>query len=212
MLSNAWANEAQATSSGSKRHHLDQHADPPTPPWQSGSSAPQQAALVTTALAQQPIINASAISLDSNTPDNDDYRNLFAIYQGLNALDGLATDASATNLTAIQKQQYASAFTAGLFQVMSFVGSTKFNNLTLATGETATSQTSTAGVPTAANSDQYVGRACTSATRRNDPRLRGRCAVRADRQDAERPDHDGELRPVGDGLHRRGRWPMSSAI
>ena len=157
VLSTAWANEAQATSTGSSVTTSINTPIPPTPPWQSGSSAPQQAALVTTALAQQPIINPNAITLNTNTPDNSDYSNLFTIYQGLNALNGLATDASATGLTAIQKQQYASAFTAGLSEVMNYVGSTKFDNLTLAAGETSTSQTSTAGVSTAANSDQYVG-------------------------------------------------------
>ncbi|HWE44617.1 MAG TPA: transcriptional regulator [Caulobacteraceae bacterium] len=130
---------------------------PPTPPWASGSTAAQQAALVTTALARQPIINANAISLTSTTPQNDDYRNLFAIYQGLNALDGLAADASKANLSPTQQTQYANAFQTGLTQVMSYVGSTKFDNLTLAVGSTSSSQTSTAGVSTAANSDQYVG-------------------------------------------------------
>jgi hypothetical protein len=117
----------------------------------------QQAALVTTALAQQPLVNANAVTLNTNTPDNSDYRNLFALYQGLNALDGLATDASQPNLTAIQQSQYANAFKTGLSSVISAIGGMKFNNLTLASGQTSASQTSSAGVSTAANSTTYVG-------------------------------------------------------
>lgn len=160
VLSQSWANQASATSSSTSGSSVTTSINtpiPPTPPWASGSSLPQQAALVTTALAQQPLVNANAINLDSNTPDNSDYRNLFALYQGLNALDGLATDASQPNLTAIQQTQYASAFKTGLAQVISAVGSTKFDNLTLASGQTSSSQTSSAGVSTAANSTTYVG-------------------------------------------------------
>ena len=161
VLSQSWANQASATSSSTSGSSVTTSINtpiPPTPPWASGSSLPQQAALVTNALAQQPLVNANAINLDSNTPDNSDYRNLFALYQGLNALDGLATDASQPNLTAIQQTQYASAFKAGLAQVIGAVGAAKFDNLTLAAGQTSSSQTSSAGVSTAINSDQYVGR------------------------------------------------------
>jgi hypothetical protein len=127
----------------------------PTPPWNSGSTAPQQADLTTSALAGHPFINENAISLDVTGNDDEDYRKLFALYQGLNALDGIIAKAQAKGLTTLQTSQYEKAFSSGVAQITSWVNQTSLNHVQIAAGQTATKETTSAGVPL--ESQQYIG-------------------------------------------------------
>jgi hypothetical protein len=115
----------------------------PTPPWQSTSTAPQQSALVKSVLSGSSFFNPSATQLTApQNTDAADYKNLFALYQGVNALQGLATDASATGVTASQLTAYQTAFTAGMTQLQTFLGQTSFKSLDVTQGTlTATDQT-----------------------------------------------------------------------
>ena len=95
----------------------------PTPPWQSTSTAPQQSALVTSVLNGSAFFNPSATQLTSpGGTEASDYKNLFALYQGVTALQGLAANASATGVTASQLASYQAAFTKGMSQLSTFLG------------------------------------------------------------------------------------------
>jgi hypothetical protein len=126
---------------------------PPTPPWNSQETPKQASANVQAALAGHNIIGnstdltstqSSGSILDARAaPFNQDYQKLFNLYQGLNTLSDLATQAQAKNITAIDKSQLAKAFAAGMSQVSDFVDGTTFNNLRLAQGTSKSSTSST---------------------------------------------------------------------
>jgi hypothetical protein len=118
----------------------------PTPPWSAASTAPQMSALATSALNGGRFINANSTKLDApSAKDADDYSKLFTLYQGLNALEGLASQYTATGTSSFTQQQIASRFTAGMQEVTSFLDQTKFDAFTLAQGKASASLTTTVG-------------------------------------------------------------------
>ncbi|HEY2750578.1 ubiquitin-like domain-containing protein [Phenylobacterium sp.] len=123
----------------------------PTPPWDSGETPAQTTAAVQSALAGQPIVNPSAAQLDLPGASTD-YRNLFALYQGLGTLQDIATQAQAKGNTPVDQTQLAKAFASGLNQISSFVGTTNFDQLRLADGSLSSTQAATLTVPKAATS------------------------------------------------------------
>ncbi len=116
------------------------------PPWQSTSTAPKQSALVSQALNGGSFFNPSSAQLTAPSVTNaQDYKNLFALYQGINALQGLANDAGASNLSASQQQAYAKAFSTGMSQLQTYLGQTSFKTLNVAEGTLTASSTTTEG-------------------------------------------------------------------
>jgi len=118
----------------------------PTPPWSSGAE-PSQSKLVTSALNGTAIIDPSAAKLDLPGASAD-YKNLFALYQGVDTLYGLASQASQSNTSSYQLTQLSSAFASGLAQLQSFVSGSNFSQLRLTTGTTTNSETADATTPT----------------------------------------------------------------
>jgi hypothetical protein len=118
------------------------------PPWQSTSTAPKQTSLVSSVLNGAKFFNPSASTLTAPKVANaSDYKNLFALYQGINALEGLASDATSTTLTASQQQQYSTAFASGMSQLQTFLSQTSFSTLNVAEGTLTTSSSTTEGAP-----------------------------------------------------------------
>jgi hypothetical protein len=129
---------------------------PPTPPWNQGSA--KTATLVENAINGQPFVNPNAAQLDvtDSTPSvNADYKKLFAVYQGLNTLSALVTQAQATDNGNIETSQIKSAFASGLSQISTYLQSNPFTNLNLVQGSVSSSQTSSVGTPQ--GSTNYVG-------------------------------------------------------
>ncbi len=116
----------------------------PTPPWTS-STAPAASTLVQNVLNGLPFINQNAAQLDMPGA-SDDYRSLFSLYQGLNALSGLATQAGASGATSFQSAQYQKAFQRGLSEVDNYVNGLNLDTVRFSQGSVATNVTS-AGVP-----------------------------------------------------------------
>lgn len=132
-----------ATSSGSSST-----LTAPTPPWQSTSTAPQQSALVKSVLGGSTFFNPSATQLTApGGAEASDYKNLFALYQGINALQGLAANAGATGVTQSQLSSYQAAFTKGLSQLQTFLGQTSFTGLDVTQGTLTASDQTTEGAP-----------------------------------------------------------------
>ena len=120
----------------------------PTPPWQSTSTAPQQSALVTSVLNGSAFFNSSATALTNTNTGSvsaSDYKNLFTLYQGITALQGLAADASATGVTATQLASYQAAFTKGMAQLQTYLGQTSFSALDVTQGTLTASDQTTEG-------------------------------------------------------------------
>jgi hypothetical protein len=138
---------AGSSTSGSGASSSSASATAPTPPWSSKSAATPQSTLVTSVLAGSRFINPTAAQLPSNQANASDYKNLFALYQGISALQGLAQNASTTTLSTGDLAQYQSRFAAGLKEVNDFVASAPFSAFTVAQGTVASSAQTTVGVP-----------------------------------------------------------------
>jgi hypothetical protein len=125
----------------------------PTAPWTKTPTAQQTNALVESVLSGQSIINPNAVKL--STPNaSSNYKNLFALYQGLTALQDLANQAGGTGETSGQLAQLQQAFSNGLGQVQTYLNSTPFRGFQVAQGSVAASVQATAGVQT--ETDTYT--------------------------------------------------------
>lgn len=116
----------------------------PTAPW--NRAMPTQSQLVKQALGGANFFNPAAAKLDLQGASAD-YKNLFALYSGLNSLYAIATQASGKNATPLQIQQLSGAFSNGMAQLTKYLGETSFSDLKLTAGVTQQSQTSTASTP-----------------------------------------------------------------
>lgn len=126
----------------------------PTPPWSSSSKAPQSSALVRSVLAGRKFIDESAAQLDVKGASQD-YRKLFALYQGLNALHGLVERMDAKGVSALEKTQIVRRFDAGMAEVGAYVEGLDLDRLDIARGATASLLKAGVGMKRATTS--YVG-------------------------------------------------------
>ena len=153
---------------GDTSSYLPTGPTPPTPPWLTASTSTssssssttipaQTNALMQSLLAGNKLINPSTAQLSGAGTDPNaaaNYRNLFALYQGLTSLQSIAKAATSQNLTASQTQQLQQAFQAGMQQVQTYVGSQPFNGFQVyQTAPVASATTSTA---IAATDQTYV--------------------------------------------------------
>ena len=125
----------------------------PSAPWSAGVTKATLTAAATRVLNGGSFIDPSAAKLDVTT-SNTDYKNLFALYQGLSALEGLAQSAQDATLSSADRLRLQSKFAAGLAQVQGFVASAPFKKLTVTPGAAAASVASGSGVK--AETDSYV--------------------------------------------------------
>ena len=126
----------------------------PTPPWSNRSTAAQPSALMQSVLAGGKFIDTDAAKLDvaaGGATANANYRNTFALYQGLSALQALAARMTATNVGSAEKAQIQQAFQTGLAQVQSYLGTSPFNGFKVVQGALMSSDQSTVGAPTQTN-------------------------------------------------------------
>ncbi len=105
----------------------------PTAPWAASATAPKASDMVKTALAGKALINEGAAKLDV-AGASADYRKLFALYQGLNALSAVVDRAGATGVSATEMGQLSKTFTKGLAEVSTYAEGLKLDNLRLTRG------------------------------------------------------------------------------
>jgi hypothetical protein len=131
-----------------------------TPPWLT-SQALAQAANPTTPTEQQVFQNASAPLFNPNDPSLDrpdvtqDFKNLFALYQGLSQMNTLATYAAQNPAASSQSTLLNSEFQNYMQQFNSFVSGISSSNMTVIPGLEQSSDTSTASQPVALSS--FIG-------------------------------------------------------
>jgi hypothetical protein len=122
----------------------------PTAPWSANETQPSQSALVKQVQDGANLFNPSAAQL--NLPGASvDYKKLFALYSGLNSLYAVAATAAGKNVSSLQLSQLQTAFTNGMAQLQTYLGSTTFSNLKLTGGTTQSSQTSSVTTPAQAS-------------------------------------------------------------
>jgi hypothetical protein len=117
----------------------------PNAPWQQGSTAPQASDLVKAVLAGRKFIQPDAVQLDVKGA-SEDYRKLFGLYQGINALNALAERADAKGVGSTEKTTLARRFGAGMAEVDAYVDALKLEQLRLVRGEVQTTAKTAVGL------------------------------------------------------------------
>jgi len=107
----------------------------PTPPWTSTSTAPQMSALTQKVLAGGKFIDEGAAQLDVPKASAD-YKRLFALYQGLNALEGIVEQINAKGISDYRKNELRARFDAGMKEISAYIDKTRFDGFQLAQGVT----------------------------------------------------------------------------
>ena len=116
---------------------------------------PSESQLVSNVMQGQNFINPNAVTSDviGSSPD---YTKLFTLYQGLNALEGIATAAQTPNISASQLAQYQKRFAAGMAEVNTYINSTSYDHVALTEGTLTKDLTNTVGTAQDNNSN-YIG-------------------------------------------------------
>ncbi len=120
----------------------------PTPPWDTKSVAPKASELVKQALAGRRFIDEGAAQLDLPGASAD-YKKLFSLYQGLNALTGLADRANTSGVSATEKARLASIFAKGLSEIATYTDKLKLADMRITRGDTMITNKSAVGTPKA---------------------------------------------------------------
>ncbi len=137
------------TSSGSTTSTT---ANTPTAPWSTKPTSQQTNSLVQSAISGASLFNPSKVTVSIPNASSN-YKNLFALYQGVTALQDLANQAAATGETTGQIAQLQTAFAGGLGQLSNFLGSSPFQGFQVDQGAVSTQTQTTAGV--ASETDVY---------------------------------------------------------
>jgi hypothetical protein len=120
----------------------------PTAPWATSSVAPRAPALVTSVMAGHRFIDEGAATLDL-AGSSEDYKKLFALFQGLNALTGLAERMSARGVTDAEKSKIRTVFAKGLSETTAYADALKLDQLRLTRGDAMLTDRTTVGIPRA---------------------------------------------------------------
>ncbi|MBI5940158.1 MAG: hypothetical protein HY859_07005 [Caulobacterales bacterium] len=118
----------------------------PTPPWSTTSAAARSSALVKAAMAGHRFVDEGAAQLDLKGASSD-YKKLFALYQGLNTLHGLAERMQATGVSATEKTRLQAIFSRGMGEISSYTDTAKLEQMRLTRGETMITNKTAVGVP-----------------------------------------------------------------
>lgn len=118
----------------------------PTAPWATGAKPTEPSSLVRAALAGRRLINEGAERLDLPGASAD-YRKLFALYKGLDALTALATRADQRGVGTSEAALIRQRFAAGLTEVSDYLQASKFDGIRMVQGVSSTTAKTTAAVP-----------------------------------------------------------------
>jgi len=118
----------------------------PTAPWAAGVKVTEPSALVRAVLAGRRLINEGAERLDLPGASAD-YRKLFALYKGLDALTALANRADQRGVGTSEAALIRQRFTAGLSEVGDYLRTAEFDGIRMVQGTSTTTAKTTAAVP-----------------------------------------------------------------
>lgn len=148
---------SSSSSSSSSTSGTGASKKPPTPPWSPVSTAPKMSDLVKSVMAGHNFINTDNAKLDlpgATAAATSDYKNLFGLYQAINALEGVAEQMTAKDVTDTQKMALNRRFDAGMKEVQTFLASSPFEGLNVVQGVASDRMQSTVG--TKAQNDSYT--------------------------------------------------------
>ena len=108
-------------------------AEAPRAPWTGSTGMLSESQLVTKVLAGQRFINPNAVTSNVSGASAD-YTKLFTLYQGLSALEGLATKAQDSKTSPLTLAAVQRRFTAGISEVGEYLAETNYDHLSLTEG------------------------------------------------------------------------------
>ncbi len=128
----------------------------PTAPWSITNTKvdEQISEAVKSAMLGKKLVDESGAKLDLPGASAD-YRKLFALYQGLSTLNGVAERMNGKNLTSIEKSRIQQVFAKGLAEITAYADSAEFDQIRLNRGELMTAAKTKIGAPVA--KDEYLG-------------------------------------------------------
>lgn len=118
----------------------------PTAPWKTDSGFARADALARSVILGRRFIDEGAAKLDLPGASAD-YKKLFALYQGLNALTGVVEKANAGTGSSYEIDRLQRVFARGLAEVGNYVDDLKLAQLRLTRGDTYLNVKSEVGVP-----------------------------------------------------------------
>jgi hypothetical protein len=126
----------------------------PTAPWNPGQQSTADVPALQTAAVQKAmtggkLIDESAAKLDL-VGASDDYKKLFALYQGLGTLSAIADQMKSKGLTTVDQNQIKKVFASGLAEIQSYTDSLQLSQARITRGQVGDSAKTTAAVPATA--------------------------------------------------------------
>ena len=121
-------------------------AKAPTPPWSTLSAAPKADEMLKSVMMGRKFIDEYQTQLDVKGA-SEDYRQLFAIHQGLSTLEALARKADDKDTTAAELKRIQASFTRGMAEVSGYIDDANFEKLRLTYGDVADKGKTAVGVP-----------------------------------------------------------------
>jgi len=118
----------------------------PSPPWDVGKKAPEPSVLLRNAMSSRPLIDLSRVKAGMPGAD-EDYAELFALYNGLTSLETLVARADAKGVPAYEQRQLERRFAKGMTEIGAYVDKLKLDQLRLVRGEVSERARGAAGVP-----------------------------------------------------------------
>ncbi|MGA9658690.1 MAG: transcriptional regulator [Asticcacaulis sp.] len=130
---NSAGGTGSSTTGSTKTNSPTGKAEAPRAPWTSGSGMLSESDLVTKVMGGQRFINPNAVT-SNVTGASQDYNKLFTLYQGLSALEGLATRAQSGKLSTFDMSATLRRFYSGMNEVTDYLADTKYDHLSLTEG------------------------------------------------------------------------------
>jgi hypothetical protein len=118
----------------------------PTAPWAPSSNYLRSSDLVKNALLGKRFIDENAAKLDL-AGASDDYKKLFALYQGLNTLHGVVGQATEKHISALDLAKLTRVFNRGVAETNAYADSLDLDQLRLTRGDVGLSAKTAVGVP-----------------------------------------------------------------
>ncbi|WP_312165339.1 hypothetical protein [Phenylobacterium sp.] len=137
---------ASAAAAGSPTSAVGAVKKAPTPPWSSLSKAPKADEMLQSVMMGRKFIDEYQTQLDVKGA-SEDYRQLFAMHQGLATLEALARKADSKDTSAADLKRIQAAFNRGMAEVSSYIDAAKFEKLRLTHGDATDKAKGTVGVP-----------------------------------------------------------------
>lgn len=117
----------------------------PTPPWDTTAKVPRANDLVKQVMGGRRFIDENAAKLDL-AGSSSDYKKLFALYQGLNALHGLAEHANAKGVTTGEVDRLQATFERGVEELNSYMSTLNLDQIRLTSGKVGLKTSTAVGV------------------------------------------------------------------